>query len=227
MKRWLLLSTPNTSAIGMFIIRVGVGLIFVGHGFLKIMGGPETWLWLGSQMANFGIAAWPTAWGFAAMASEFLGGICLTLGFATRIAAFFMSTVMIVAFRYHMAHGDAYALYSYPLTMLAVLVGFLVAGAGAYSLDAMLARRAKIMGKLTPENIKSQAKTIGDALGVDWRTVDLQQFAKGLAVELEHGSHDPETDVTHDDALKTGKIALAHLKEFSDYYTRLEKVERE
>jgi len=47
----------------------------------------------------------------------------------------------------------------------------------------------------------------------------------GLSVELEHGAHDPETDVTKDDLLVTGKIALAHLKEFPDYYTRLAKME--
>jgi hypothetical protein len=83
----------------------------------------------------------------------------------------------------------------------------------------------KVLKKLTPGTIKAQAKVIGDAIGVDWNTIDLQQFIQGLAVELEHGSHDPQTDVTHDDAIMTGKIALAHLKEFSDYYTRLEKVE--
>ena len=82
-----------------------------------------------------------------------------------------------------------------------------------------------VIKKLTPETIASQAKAIGDELGIDWSTIDLEQFKQGLAVELEHGSHDPETDVTHDDALLTGKITWAHLKEFSDYYTRLEKVE--
>jgi hypothetical protein len=49
----------------------------------------------------------------------------------------------------------------------------------------------------------------------------------GLGVELEHGSHDPQTDVTGDDPIMTGKIALAHLKEFPDYYTRLGKMEAE
>jgi len=49
----------------------------------------------------------------------------------------------------------------------------------------------------------------------------------GLEVELEHGARDPETNVTHDDPLLTGKIALAHLNEFPDYYTRLAKMEKE
>ena len=52
----------------------------------------------------------------------------------------------------------------------------------------------------------------------------MEQFLAGLDVELEHGRHDPQTDVTHDDPITTGMIALAHLKEFPDYYyTRLAK----
>lgn len=72
-----------------------------------------------------------------------------------------------------------------------------------------------------------QAKSIGEQLGIDWSKFDVEQYRMGMDVELEHGLHDPETNVTNDDALTTGKIALAHLKEFPDYYTRLEKMEKE
>jgi hypothetical protein len=72
-----------------------------------------------------------------------------------------------------------------------------------------------------------EAKRIGDALGINWQQIDLEQFHMGLAVELEHGDHDPETDVTGGDPLLTGKIAWAHLKELPDYYTRLAKMEAE
>lgn len=72
-----------------------------------------------------------------------------------------------------------------------------------------------------------EAKNIGDAIGIDWQEYDLEQFRMGLEVELEHGSHDPETDVTGDDMEMTGKIAWAHLKEIPDYYTRLAKMEKE
>jgi hypothetical protein len=73
------------------------------------------------------------------------------------------------------------------------------------------------------------ARRIGESLGIDWATspFDAEQFLAGLKVELEHGRRDPKTDVTHDDPITTGKIALAHLNEFPDYYTRLEKMERE
>ncbi len=72
-----------------------------------------------------------------------------------------------------------------------------------------------------------EARRVGDAIGVDWSHFDLEQFRRGMDVEFEHGSHDPQTDVTHDDPIVTGKIALAHMKEFPDYYERLERMEAE
>jgi Protein of unknown function (DUF5661) len=75
----------------------------------------------------------------------------------------------------------------------------------------------------------AEATSIGRAIGIDWETspFDVDQFRIGLDVELEHGAHDPETDVTGDDPILTGKIAWAHLKELPDYYTRLVAMERE
>ncbi len=72
-----------------------------------------------------------------------------------------------------------------------------------------------------------EAKKIGEGLGIDWSKFDVEQYRMGLDVELEHGKCDPATNVTGDDPVMTGKIALAHLKEFPDYYTRLEKLEKE
>ena len=74
---------------------------------------------------------------------------------------------------------------------------------------------------------QEEARRVGDTLGIDWNTVDLEQFRRGMDVELEHGTHDPQTDVTGDDPITTGKIALAHMKEFPDYYDRLERMEEE
>ncbi len=72
-----------------------------------------------------------------------------------------------------------------------------------------------------------EAREVGASLGLDWNKIDLEQFRQGLAIELEHGARDPETNVTGDDLLLTGKIAWAHLKEIPDYYTRLAKMEAE
>ncbi|MBA3052026.1 MAG: DUF5661 family protein [Candidatus Omnitrophota bacterium] len=71
------------------------------------------------------------------------------------------------------------------------------------------------------------AKTIGEKLGLKWDKFDVEQFRMGMDVELEHGTTDPSTNVTGDDPVVTGKIALAHLNEFPDYYTRLENMETE
>ena len=79
----------------------------------------------------------------------------------------------------------------------------------------------------TTRTTRKEARRVGDAIGVDWSRYDLEQFRAGMNVELEHGSHDPQTDVTGDDAILTGKIALAHMKEFPDYYERLWRMERE
>jgi len=72
-----------------------------------------------------------------------------------------------------------------------------------------------------------EAKEIGEKLGINWRKFDVEQYRMGLDVELEHGLVDPHTNVTNDDPIMTGKIALAHLNEFPDYYTRLDKMEKE
>ena len=73
----------------------------------------------------------------------------------------------------------------------------------------------------------NEAKRIGDTLAINWDKIDLEEFRRGLEVEFEHGAHDPETNVTNDDVVLTGKIAWAHLKEFPDYYTRLARLEAE
>lgn len=74
-----------------------------------------------------------------------------------------------------------------------------------------------------------QARAVGEQIGIDWASApfDVEQFRSGMDVELEHGSRDPATDVTGSDPVVTGKIALAHLNEFPDYYTRLALMETE
>ncbi len=74
-----------------------------------------------------------------------------------------------------------------------------------------------------------EAKSVGAQIGIDWEQAPfgVEQFRAGMDVELEHGRRDPMTDVTSNDPIVTGKIALAHLNEFPDYYTRLEVMEEE
>jgi len=72
-----------------------------------------------------------------------------------------------------------------------------------------------------------EAKAIGEKIGIDWSKFDVEQFRMGMDVELEHGKVAAETNVTNDDPILTGKIALAHLNEFPDYYDRLYEMEEE
>jgi len=74
-----------------------------------------------------------------------------------------------------------------------------------------------------------EAQLVGEKIGIDWATApfDVEQFRMGMDVELEHGLHDLLTNVTDGDPVITGKIALAHLNEFPDYYTRLARMEEE
>jgi hypothetical protein len=80
-----------------------------------------------------------------------------------------------------------------------------------------------------PRFTLEEARAAGERIGIDWDAApfDLEQFRMGMDVELEHGTRDPETNVTDDDTVTTAKIARAHLKEFPDYYTRLSKMEAE
>src|SRR2546428_13722859 len=77
----------------------------------------------------------------------------------------------------------------------------------------------------TRRTTSEEARRVGDEIGVDWSSFDLEQFRFGMDVEFEHGSHDPQTDVTGADPILTGKIALAHMREFPDYYELLDRVE--
>ena len=77
--------------------------------------------------------------------------------------------------------------------------------------------------EFTPE----EAKVLGESIGMDFALFDLEEFRKGLSIELEHGTAHPETNVTNNDETTTAKIAWAHLMEIPDYYTRLLKMEQE
>lgn len=97
--------------------------------------------------------------------------------------------------------------------------GVTAVGAAVYAYS----HRNEPRKKVTPR----KARKIGDELGVDWTRITLEEFRRGMEVELEHGRRHPTTDVTGDDLRLTGKIALAHLEEFPDYYTRLSRMEEE
>lgn len=128
-------STQENMLVGITVIRIGIGILFIIHGALKLIRGKEELVWTGQQMANVGITFAPLFWGICAMLSELVGGICLTLGLGTRIAAAFMAFTMLIAVIHHIKKGDSYGYISFPLSQMIIFIGLLIAGSGKYSLD--------------------------------------------------------------------------------------------
>jgi putative oxidoreductase len=118
--------------MGYLILRVGIGLIFIKHGYPKIAGGPETWENLGSTLNLIGVDFLPVFFGFMAAISELIGGFLLILGLFTRLAAAFLLVTMLVATLKHFL-GDGG--YSHALTNAIVFLCMLLTGGGRFSLD--------------------------------------------------------------------------------------------
>jgi len=131
----------NKIDLGLFVIRVGIGLLFIFHGWPKITGGPETWSWLGKALSSYGIYFMPEAFGFIAAVSEFAGGILLVLGLFTRTSLVFLFGTMAVATLMHLGVGDPFGKVSHPLKALAVFAGLFFTGPGKYSLDLKLFKK--------------------------------------------------------------------------------------
>lgn len=122
-------------ALGLLIIRLGVGIMFIVHGWPKIVGGPEMWRQVGSATSLFGIDFYPVFWGFLAAITEALGGLLIAVGLWFRPAAFLLFGVMVVATAYLYNSGADFGLVSHPLKMAFVFLGLVFTGAGAYSLQ--------------------------------------------------------------------------------------------
>lgn len=121
---------------GILILRVGIGVMMVLHGWPKLAGGQEAWEKIGGAMAHVGVTQWPVLWGFLAAMSETLGGALLAAGYLTRIAALFITFTMIVAtiMVYHVSHGD-FTEWSHPAEIAIVALSLAIIGAGKYSVD--------------------------------------------------------------------------------------------
>ncbi len=126
---------------GLLVLRIGIGVIFIFHGFPKLMGGVETWTQLGSTMSVMGITFAPAFWGFMAAATEVGGGLFIIFGLLHRLVALMLIFTMVVALLVHVSAGDPFAVYSNALKALVVFVAFAISGPGVYSLDYKFFRR--------------------------------------------------------------------------------------
>lgn len=113
-------------------------------------------------------------------------------------------------------HYLVYLLWTKPIVVVRALFRF-----------SILKSQIMYTTSMKKEFTATEAKSLGEKIGIDFNTYNLEEFRLGLSVELEHGSADPETNVTNDDEVLTAKITWAHLKEIPDYYTRLLKMEKE
>jgi putative oxidoreductase len=128
---------PVAASLGLLILRLGLGAMFIWHGYGKISGGPELWIKLGQATSVVGINVAPKIFGFLAAFSEFGGGICMVLGFLMRPACLMMAITMTVATIMHLAHGDGLNVASHAIEVGIVFYSLILIGPGRLSLDEL------------------------------------------------------------------------------------------
>lgn len=128
--------------LGILILRIGIGFMFINHGWPKISGGVETWKGLGMTMDNFGISFLPEAWGFLSAIAEFGGGILFAVGLFFRPVALMMALNMAVAVSFHlMSQGQTFMQASQPIELLIIFVSAFFIGPGKLSLDNLFSSK--------------------------------------------------------------------------------------
>jgi len=120
---------------GLLVLRVGIGIMFMCHGFPKLTAGPETWTKLGGALSDMGVNFAPAFIGFMAAISEFGGGLLLAIGLLTRLACIFLLCTMVVATGMHLTNGDPFVKYSHALEAAILFFSLLFIGPGKISLD--------------------------------------------------------------------------------------------
>jgi len=129
--------------VGLLILRVGIGIMFVFHGFPKLTAGRETLATIGGSSEYMGVNFTLNIWGYMAAFSELVGGILLILGFFTRTACFFMLDTMIVATKMHFGKDDSFQIYSHSMELGILFLSLILIGPGRYSLDG----KTRLAGK--------------------------------------------------------------------------------
>lgn len=128
-------SLTKYTDIGLLILRVGIGIMFLYHGAPKLFGGPEKWEKLGMAMKYVGIDFAPVFWGFMAAFSEFFGGICIILGLFFRPACILLTITMAVAAAMHLGKGEGLKVASHAIEDGIVFLSLIFIGPGKYSID--------------------------------------------------------------------------------------------
>lgn len=120
---------------GLLLLRIGLGAMFIIHGFPKLAGGPSGWTGLGGNMKVIGIDFLPIFWGFMAAATETFGGFLLIVGLFFRPALILLIFTMIIAALVHFGKGDGLGGASHAIELGIVFFGLIFIGPGKYSVD--------------------------------------------------------------------------------------------
>lgn len=125
----------NYRNTGLLIMRVGLGVMFVFHGYSKVLGGVDEWAKLGSATKYAGIHFLPVFWGFMAACTETFGGFLLVIGLAFRPVCLLLVIELVVATLMHLGTGDGLMDASHAIEDAVVFAGLLFVGPGRYSVD--------------------------------------------------------------------------------------------
>jgi putative oxidoreductase len=120
---------------GLLIIRVGLGIMFMFHGYPKLLGGPESWTAVGNAMKYTGVTFFPVGWGLLAAATETFGGFLILLGLAFRPGCILLTITMVIASIMHLKTGDGIGGASHAIEAAVVFLGLTFIGPGKYSVD--------------------------------------------------------------------------------------------
>ena len=128
--------------VGLLVLRLGIGIMFIFFGLQKVLGGPERWEELGQAMGTFGITFAPALWGLMASLAELVGGLLLLLGVFTREAALFLLITMVVAAAWLLSVGAGLQKAAHAIDMGIVFLAVLIAGPGRLSLSSLFGWKA-------------------------------------------------------------------------------------
>ncbi len=128
----------NYKDAGLLILRIGIGLMFVLHGFPKMMGGKEKWVQLGEAMQVVGISQYPEIWGYLAAFAELVGGILLMFGLLHRAVCFLLFFTMVIAAAKHLAMGDGIMRSSHAIESAVLFFSLMFIGPGRISVDQVI-----------------------------------------------------------------------------------------